>query len=143
MGHDIYLILFVSQNKCKAERNQAMQKQMSTSACSACAIEDLYFDTIPNFCTQCGCRIKRNATYYTTGSGESTLSFCGPCYSAIRHDTVETYGSRFQKSMLIKKKNDEQRAEGVSLVTHMLVITVKSLMIHCLRWNEYCTLTCI
>lgn len=114
-----------------------MQKQMSTSACSACAVEDLYFDPIPNFCTQCGCRIKRNATYYTTGSGESTLSFCGPCYSAIRHDTVETYGSKFQKSMLTKKKNDEQRAEGVGL---LLTFSFMLLQLACNLYVYICTM---
>lgn len=103
---------WIGQSKSKAEKNQAMEHQMSASACSACAVEILCFDPIPVFCSQCGCRIKRNATYHTTGTGENSVNFCGPCYSAIRSDTLETYGCKVQKSMLGKKKNSEQRIEG-------------------------------
>lgn len=101
---------WIGQSKAKAEKNQAMERHMSTSACSACAVEALHFDPIPIFCTQCGCRIKRNAPYYTSGSGENSLSFCGPCYN--RFDTLETDGFKVQKSSLEKKKNDEQRVEA-------------------------------
>ena len=85
---------------------------MSSTACSACAVEHLTFDPIPIFCTQCGCRIKRNAVYYTSGTGDNSLNYCGPCYS--RFDVLENDGVKVQKSSLEKKKNDEHRAEGVS-----------------------------
>lgn len=87
---------------------------MLASACSACGVENLHFDPIPIFCTQCGCRIKRNYIYHSTGAGENSFNFCGPCYGAIRDDVLETDGFKVQKSMLVKKKNDEQRVEGVS-----------------------------
>eukprot|EP00250_Pteridium_aquilinum_P010036 c19106_g1_i1 orf=591-5369(-) len=103
---------WIGQSKVKAEKNQAMERHMSTSACSACAVETLHFDPIPVFCTQCGSRIKRNAIYYTSGSNENSLSFCGPCYNTIRSDTLETDGFKVQKAALEKKKNDEQRVEA-------------------------------
>ncbi|MCO5570371.1 hypothetical protein L7F22_024091 [Adiantum nelumboides] len=103
---------WIGQSKCKAEKNQAVERQMLASACSACGVENLYFDPIPIFCTQCGCRIKRNYIYHSTGAGENSFNFCGPCYSAIRDDVLEADGFKVQKSMLVKKKNDEQRVEG-------------------------------
>lgn len=103
---------WIGQSKGKAEKNQAMERQMLASACSACGVENLHFDPIPIFCTQCGCRIKRNYIYHSTGAGENSFNFCGPCYGAIRDDVLETDGFKVQKSMLVKKKNDEQRVEG-------------------------------
>ncbi|MCO5595257.1 hypothetical protein L7F22_049297 [Adiantum nelumboides] len=103
---------WIGQSKAKAEKNQALEHNMSSSACSACAVETLHFDPIPVFCTQCGCRIKRNAVYHTSGSGDNMVIFCGPCYSAIRSDTVESDGVKVQKSSLEKKRNDEQRVEA-------------------------------
>lgn len=103
---------WIGQSKVKAERNQALEHNMSSSACSACAVETLHFDPIPVFCTQCGCRIKRNAIYYSSGSGDNLVVFCGPCHSAIRCDTVESDGIKIPKSALEKKRNDEQRVEA-------------------------------
>ncbi|KAI5057544.1 hypothetical protein GOP47_0027559 [Adiantum capillus-veneris] len=103
---------WIGQSKAKAEKNQASKPKVLSNACSACEVEALHFDPIPVFCTQCGCRIKRNAVYYTSGSGDSMLIFCGPCHSAIRSDIVESDGVKVQKSSLEKKKNDEQRVEA-------------------------------
>ncbi|KAH7281754.1 hypothetical protein KP509_36G061900 [Ceratopteris richardii] len=103
---------WIGQSKCKAEKNQAVERQMLPTACSACGVENLHFDPIPIFCTQCGCRIKRNYIYHSTGAGENSFNFCGPCYNSIRDDVLETDGFKVQKSTLVKKKNDEQRVEG-------------------------------
>ncbi|KAH7298465.1 hypothetical protein KP509_25G044800 [Ceratopteris richardii] len=110
--HICSLRKWIGQSKAKAEKNQAMELNMSASACSACAVETLHFDPIPVFCSQCGSRIKRNAIYYASGSGDSALVFCSPCFSATRSDVAESDGIKVQKSALEKKRNDEQRVEA-------------------------------
>lgn len=101
------------QSKAKAEKNQAREHSMSENSCQLCAVEKLTFDPPPIYCSICGARIKRNATYYTLGSGETRHYFCVPCYNEARGETIEVEGSTFQKTKLEKKKNDEETEEWV------------------------------
>ncbi|CAM6125894.1 unnamed protein product [Calypogeia fissa] len=103
---------WVGQSKAKAEKNQAMEHQMSENACRLCAVEKLTFEPPPIYCTACGARIKRNALYYTVGSGETRHYFCIPCYNDIRTETVEMDGMSYLKSRLEKRKNDEETEEA-------------------------------
>ncbi|PKA52928.1 putative histone acetyltransferase HAC-like 1 [Apostasia shenzhenica] len=109
--HITSLRQWVGQSKAKAEKNQAMERSMSENSCQLCAVEKLTFEPPPIYCTPCGGRIKRNATYYTVGTGESRHYFCIPCYNEARSDTIEAEGSSFPKSRLEKKKNDEETEE--------------------------------
>ncbi|XP_042470158.1 probable histone acetyltransferase HAC-like 1 isoform X1 [Zingiber officinale] len=99
------------QSKAKAEKNQAMEHTMNENSCQLCAVEKLTFDPPPIYCSTCGARIKRNAMYYTVGSGETRHYFCIPCYNEARGDTIAVEGSTFLKAKLEKKKNDEETEE--------------------------------
>lgn len=103
---------WVGQSKAKVEKNQAMENQMSENSCQLCAVEKLTFEPPPIYCTPCGARIKRNAMYYTMGSGDTRHYFCIPCYNEVRGDTVEVDGLTFLKSRLEKRKNDEETEEA-------------------------------
>ncbi|KAL2642143.1 hypothetical protein R1flu_009730 [Riccia fluitans] len=103
---------WVGQSKAKAEKNQAMEHQMSENACRLCAVEKLTFEPPPIYCTSCGARIKRNAPFYTAGSGETRHYSCIPCYNDIRTETVEMDGIAYPKSKLEKRKNDEETEEA-------------------------------
>ncbi|KAM0933705.1 putative histone acetyltransferase chromatin regulator PHD family [Dioscorea sansibarensis] len=109
--HIIGLRQWVGQSKAKAEKNQAMEHSMSENSCQLCAVEKLTFEPPPIYCSSCGARIKRNATYYTVGTGDSRHYFCIPCYNEARGDTIEVDGSTFPKSRLDKKRNDEETEE--------------------------------
>nr|XP_009399627.1 PREDICTED: probable histone acetyltransferase HAC-like 1 isoform X1 [Musa acuminata subsp. malaccensis]XP_009399628.1 PREDICTED: probable histone acetyltransferase HAC-like 1 isoform X1 [Musa acuminata subsp. malaccensis]XP_009399629.1 PREDICTED: probable histone acetyltransferase HAC-like 1 isoform X1 [Musa acuminata subsp. malaccensis]XP_009399630.1 PREDICTED: probable histone acetyltransferase HAC-like 1 isoform X1 [Musa acuminata subsp. malaccensis]XP_018681904.1 PREDICTED: probable hist len=109
--HIVSLRQWVGQSKAKAEKNQAREHSMSENSCQLCAVEKLTFDPPPIYCSICGARIKRNATYYTLGSGETRHYFCVPCYNEARGETIEVEGSTFQKTKLEKKKNDEETEE--------------------------------
>ncbi|XP_026663662.2 probable histone acetyltransferase HAC-like 1 isoform X2 [Phoenix dactylifera] len=109
--HIVGLRQWVGQSKAKAEKNQAMEHSMSENSCQLCAVEKLTFDPPPIYCTPCGARIKRNAMYYTIGSGETRHYFCIPCYNEARGETIEVDGSQFQKAKLEKKRNDEETEE--------------------------------
>ncbi|XP_019707806.1 probable histone acetyltransferase HAC-like 1 isoform X2 [Elaeis guineensis] len=109
--HIVGLRQWVGQSKAKAEKNQAMEHSMSENSCQLCAVEKLTFDPPPIYCTPCGARIKRNAMYYTIGSGETRHCFCIPCYNEARGETIEVDGSQFQKAKLEKKRNDEETEE--------------------------------
>ncbi|XP_072953794.1 probable histone acetyltransferase HAC-like 1 [Typha angustifolia] len=109
--HIISLRQWVGQSKAKAEKNQAMERSMSENSCQLCAVEKLTFEPPPIYCSPCGARIKRNAMYYTIGSGETRHYFCIPCYNEARGDTIEAEGVPFQKTKLEKKKNDEEIEE--------------------------------
>ncbi|XP_038973519.1 probable histone acetyltransferase HAC-like 1 isoform X2 [Phoenix dactylifera] len=102
---------FCLQSKAKAEKNQAMEHSMSENSCQLCAVEKLNFEPPPIYCTPCGARIKRNAMYYTIGSGETRHYFCIPCYNEARGETIEVDGSQLQKAKLEKKRNDEEAEE--------------------------------
>ncbi|CAL9774334.1 unnamed protein product [Musa acuminata subsp. burmannicoides] len=109
--HIIGLRQWIGQSKAKAERNQAMERLMTENSCQLCAVEKLIFEPPPIYCSRCGARIKRNAFYYTIGSGETRLYVCTPCYNEARGDTIEAEGSTFLKTKLEKKRNDEETEE--------------------------------
>lgn len=109
--HIVGLRQWVGQSKAKAEKNQAMEHRMSENSCQLCAVETLTFEPPPIYCTPCGARIKRNALYWTMGSGETRHCFCIPCYNDARSDTVELDGVTYPKSKLERRKNDEETEE--------------------------------
>ncbi|KAM0946688.1 putative histone acetyltransferase chromatin regulator PHD family [Dioscorea sansibarensis] len=109
--HIVSLRRWVGQSKAKAEKNQAMEHSMSDNACQLCAVEKLTFEPPPIYCSPCGARIKRNAMYYTVGTGDTRHCFCTLCYNEARGDTIEVDGSTFPKIRLEKKKNDEETEE--------------------------------
>ncbi|KAI3986385.1 hypothetical protein MKX01_002230 [Papaver californicum] len=102
---------WVGQSKVKAEKNQAMEHSMTENSCQLCAVEKLTFEPPPIYCTPCGARIKRNATFYTMGSGDTRHFFCIPCYNEARGDTIEVDGNPIPKMRLEKKRNDEETEE--------------------------------
>ncbi|KAL8136990.1 hypothetical protein V2J09_002991, partial [Rumex salicifolius] len=102
---------WVGQSKTKAEKNQAMEHSMSENSCQLCAVEKLTFEPPPIYCSRYGCRIKRNAMYYTFGVGDTRHYFCIPCYNEARGDTIMVEGTAVPKSRLEKKKNDEETEE--------------------------------
>lgn len=102
---------WVGQSKAKAEKNQAMEHSMSENSCQLCAVEKLTFEPPPTYCTPCGARIKRNAMYYTVGTGDTRHYFCIPCYNEARGDTILVDGTSVLKARLEKKKNDEETEE--------------------------------
>ncbi|KAK1317719.1 Histone acetyltransferase HAC1 [Acorus calamus] len=109
--HIIGLRQWVGQSKAKAEKNQAMENSMSENSCQLCAVEKLTFEPPPIYCTPCGARIKRNAMYYTVGTGDTRHYFCIPCYNEVRGDTIEVEGAAIPKARMEKKKNDEESEE--------------------------------
>ncbi|KAH6785259.1 hypothetical protein C2S51_037714 [Perilla frutescens var. frutescens] len=110
--HIMGLRQWVGQSKAKAERNQAMEHSMSENSCQLCAVEKLTFEPPPIYCTPCGARIKRNAMYYTFGTGDTRHCFCIPCYNNdSRGDTIAVDGSTIPKARVEKKKNDEETEE--------------------------------
>ncbi|CAI9097131.1 OLC1v1033474C3 [Oldenlandia corymbosa var. corymbosa] len=103
---------WVGQSKAKAEKNQAMEQSMSENSCQLCAVEKLTFEPPPIYCTPCNSRIKRNAMYYTIGTGDTRHYFCIPCYNnEPRGDTIIVDGTAIPKARLEKKKNDEETEE--------------------------------
>ncbi|XP_057968061.1 histone acetyltransferase HAC1 [Malania oleifera] len=109
--HIMGLRQWVGQSKAKAEKNQAMEHAMSENSCQLCAVEKLTFEPPPIYCTPCGARIKRNAMYYTVGTGDTRHYFCIPCYNEARSDTILVDGTAVLKARLEKKKNDEETEE--------------------------------
>ncbi|XP_070044184.1 histone acetyltransferase HAC1 isoform X2 [Nicotiana tomentosiformis] len=109
--HIIGLRRWVGQSKAKAEKNQAMEHSMSENSCQLCAVEKLNFEPPPIYCTPCGARIKRNAMYYTIGTGDTRHYFCIPCYNEARGDTIVVDGTTIPKARMEKKKNDEETEE--------------------------------
>ncbi|KAM2268264.1 hypothetical protein ACFX1S_046407 [Malus domestica] len=110
-AHITGLRQWVGQSKAKAEKNQAMEHAMSENSCQLCAVEKLTFEPPPIYCTPCGARIKRNATYYTMGAGDTRHYFCIPCYNEARGDMIVVDGTNIPKARLEKKKNDEETEE--------------------------------
>lgn len=109
--HIIGLRQWVGQSKAKAEKNQAMEHRMNENSCQLCAVETLTFEPPPIYCTPCGARIKRNASYCTMQCGETRHYFCMPCYNDARSETVEIDGHNYLKSKLEKRRNDEEIEE--------------------------------
>lgn len=100
-------------------------------SCQLCKVEKLTFEPPPIYCSPCGARIKRNAPYYTVGTGDDRPFFCIPCYNGSRGDTIEVERHNFLKARFEKKRNDEETEEWVSYhfcsggcVTTVLVIFV-------------------
>ncbi|CBI18356.3 unnamed protein product, partial [Vitis vinifera] len=110
-AHITGLRQWVGQSKAKAEKNQAMERSMSENSCQLCAVEKLTFEPPPIYCSPCGARIKRNAMYYTMGTGDTRHYFCIPCYNEARGDSVVVDGTSLPKARLEKKKNDEETEE--------------------------------
>ncbi|KAI4331127.1 hypothetical protein MLD38_029344 [Melastoma candidum] len=110
--HIIGLRQWVGQSKAKAEKNQAMEHSMSDNSCELCAVEKLTFEPPPIYCTPCGARIKRNATYYTVGAGDTRHYFCIPCFNEARGENIVAEGHTIPKARLEKKKNDEETEES-------------------------------
>nr|XP_043608531.1 histone acetyltransferase HAC1-like [Erigeron canadensis] len=102
---------WVGQSKAKVEKIQAMEFAMNENSCQLCAVEKLNFEPPPIYCSPCGARIKRNAMFYTIGSGDTRHYFCIPCYNETRGDTISVDGTNFLKAKLEKKKNDEETEE--------------------------------
>jgi len=99
----------------KAEKNQAIGHFENENSCQLCRVEKLTFEPPPIYCSPCGARIKRNAPYYTVGTGDTRHFFCIPCYNESRGETIEVEGQAFLKAKLEKKRNDEETEEWVSL----------------------------
>ncbi|KAI3726595.1 hypothetical protein L1987_66393 [Smallanthus sonchifolius] len=102
---------WVGQSKAKVEKNQALEHSMSENSCQLCAVEKLTFEPPTIYCTPCGARIKRNAMFYTVGSGDTRHYFCIACYNEARGDTINVDGTNILKARLEKKKNDEETEE--------------------------------
>nr|XP_043614914.1 histone acetyltransferase HAC1-like isoform X2 [Erigeron canadensis] len=102
---------WVGQSKTKVEKNQALKHSMSENSCQLCAVERLSFEPPPIYCTPCGARIKRNAMFYTAGTGDTLHYICVSCYSDVRGDTISVDGTDISKARLEKKKNDEETEE--------------------------------
>nr|CAB3445535.1 unnamed protein product [Digitaria exilis] len=105
------LRLWVGQSKAKAEKNQAIGHSENENSCQLCRVEKLTFEPPPIYCSPCGARIKRNAPYYTVGTGDTRHYFCIPCYNESRGETIEVEGQAFLKAKLEKKRNDEETEE--------------------------------
>lgn len=111
---NLNIFVFFPQSKAKAERNQAMEHSMTENSCQLCAVEKLVFEPPPIYCTPCGVRIKRNAFYYTFGTGDTRHCFCIPCYNDFRGDTIVVDGMTIPKLRVERKRNDEEIEEWVS-----------------------------
>ncbi|KAI3512982.1 hypothetical protein L1887_20305 [Cichorium endivia] len=102
---------WVGQSKAKVEKIQAMESSMNENCCQLCAVEKLSFEPPPIYCTPCGARIKRNAMFYTIGTGDTRHYFCIPCYNETRGETINVDGTNILKARMEKKKNDEETEE--------------------------------
>ena len=111
--HTIF-IFFPWQSKAKAEKNQLIMSSENENSCQLCKVEKLTFEPPPIYCSPCGARIKRNAPYYTVGTGDTRHFFCIPCYNESRGDSIEVEGTNFPKARFEKKRNDEETEEWVS-----------------------------
>ncbi|KAL5212444.1 hypothetical protein ABZP36_023291 [Zizania latifolia] len=105
------LRLWVGQSKAKAEKNQLIGHSENENSCQLCKVEKLTFEPPPIYCSPCGARIKRNAPYYTVGTGDTRHFFCIPCYNESRGDSIEVEGQNFLKARFEKKRNDEETEE--------------------------------
>lgn len=83
--------------------------------CQLCKVEKLYFEPPPIYCSPCGARIKRNASYYTAAATETCHNFCILCYNEARSSTIQVEGNQFPKAKLQKMRNNDETEEGVSI----------------------------
>ncbi|XP_071711216.1 histone acetyltransferase HAC1-like [Rutidosis leptorrhynchoides] len=102
---------WVGQSKAKVEKNQALEHSMTENSCQLCAVERLSFEPPPIYCTPCGARIKRNAMFYTVGTGDTRHYICIPCYNDARGVAISVDGVNIPKARFEKKKNDEETEE--------------------------------
>ncbi|KAM0891670.1 hypothetical protein ACQ4PT_026242 [Festuca glaucescens] len=113
-AHIDSLRLWIGQSKAKAEKNQLMLSFENENSCQLCKVEKLTFKPPPIYCSPCGAEIKRNAPFYTVGTGDTRHFFCIPCYNESRGDTIEVDGLNFLKARFEKIRNDEETEEWVS-----------------------------
>lgn len=110
-AHINSLRLWVGQSKAKVEKTILLGSSENENSCQLCKVEKLTFEPPPIYCSPCGARIKRNAPYYTVGTGDTRHFFCIPCYNESRGDTIEVEGQNFLKARFEKKRNDEETEE--------------------------------
>ncbi|KAL6873634.1 hypothetical protein ACP4OV_013716 [Aristida adscensionis] len=103
---------WVGQSKFKPEKNQAIGHSENEASCQLCKVENLMLEPLPMYCSLCGTRIKRNASYYGGIINESRHHFCVQCYNESRSDFVFVDNSRFLKSKLEKNRNDAEVEEA-------------------------------
>ena len=95
--------------------NQAAEHSDNESACQLCKVVKLNFEPPPIYCSPCGARVKRNAPYYTAPITESCHNLCLLCYNEARSQSIQVEGTSFPKEKLVKKRNNEETEEGVSI----------------------------
>ena len=88
---------------------------ITEQACRACGVERLTFEPPPLYCYSCVARIKRGQVYYhipphVTGGEVRKDAWCNACYNAI-NGSIEVEGTKYAKSQLAKKKNDDDLEE--------------------------------
>ncbi|KAF7110448.1 hypothetical protein CFC21_110553 [Triticum aestivum] len=103
---------WVGQSKAKAGKHQVIEHSENDNICQLCKVEKLYFEPPPIYCSPCGARIKRNASYYTAAATETCHNFCILCYNEARSSTIQVEGNQFPKAKLHKMKNDDETEEG-------------------------------
>uniref|UniRef100_A0A0E0LFE3 histone acetyltransferase n=1 Tax=Oryza punctata TaxID=4537 RepID=A0A0E0LFE3_ORYPU len=103
---------WVGQSKAKAEKNQVIGYSESESLCQLCKVANLKFEPRPIYCSPCGARIKRNASYYTGSTAMGCLCFCILCYNASLGNTIEVELIKLSKADLQKKRNNDEPDEG-------------------------------
>ena len=105
---------------------EVAHQALATGACMLCGFLGMNFEPPALYCRSpgCGARIKRNHYYFCTtlqGTAEPPLVgkvgpatpeknlaiFCQQCYSTALEDEIEVDGEIVQRSLLLKKKNDE------------------------------------
>jgi len=107
-----------SHGRKKGEKCPLCFEEADCTVCHLCERGCISFEPKALFCSgnprdNCqsanGGRIARNANYYT-GAGFSYV-WCNDCFDKHKGDFVVASGQRFQKSLLVKKKNNELFAE--------------------------------
>jgi len=85
------------------------------SDCWLCAVEKLFFEPPPIYCTSCGRRIQRNKSYYSVSAGEQRHCFCNQVLRRLPRDVITVDGlPNIRKNRLEKRVNDEETEEAVS-----------------------------
>ncbi|KAJ1264517.1 hypothetical protein BS78_08G007200 [Paspalum vaginatum] len=105
------LRLWGAQSKAKAEEEKAIGHSENQTACQLCRVEKLTFEPPPIYCSPCGAQIKRNAPYWTVGTGGRRHYFCISCYNQSHDETIEVEGQALLKAKLEEKTNDEETEE--------------------------------
>mmetsp|Transcript_5018 Transcript_5018/g.18226 ORF Transcript_5018/g.18226 Transcript_5018/m.18226 type:complete len:1377 (+) Transcript_5018:27-4157(+) len=91
--------------------------QNPENTCQLCRQEKLTFEPPPIYCNGCATRIKKNSVYFLSqGSeiGKAAIKYywCSSCYSNSHGDCLEADGHQFAKSIMLKKRNDEEVEEA-------------------------------